>query len=143
MNLTSPWKVEAEYDDFGNRTHILIFFKDKLSSEVWYEYDSATTFPSLLQLLIQKYTNIYAHNIINIDCNLSSFSTSNGILNASKLLKATDTDPSQINVANNSYMLGNATISYPNDQTQATLLQISNTDIETTNGYEITYNTLI
>jgi hypothetical protein len=40
-------------------------------------------------------------------------------------------------------MLGNATISYPNDQTQETLLQISNTDIETTNGYEITYNTLI
>jgi len=82
----------------------------------WYEYGSETTFPSLVQLLMQKYTNIYAHNIINIDCNLSSFSTSNGILNASKLLKATDTDPSQINVANNSYMLGNATISYPNDQ---------------------------
>jgi len=109
----------------------------------WYEYGSETTFPSLVQLLMQKYTNIYAHNIINIDCNLSSFSTSNGILNASKLLKATDTDPSQINVANNSYMLGNATISYPNDQTQATLLQISNTDIEATNGYEISYNILI
>lgn len=109
----------------------------------WYEYGSETTFPSLVQLLMQKYTNIYAHNIINIDCNLSSFSTSNGILNASKLIKATDTDPSQINVANNSYMLGNATISYPNDQTQATLLQISNTDIEATNGYEISYNILI
>jgi hypothetical protein len=110
---------------------------------LWYEYDSITTFPSLVQLLMQKYTNIYGHNIINIDCNLSSFSTSNGILNASKLLKATDTDPSQINVANNSYMLGNATISYPNDQTQATLLQISNIDIEATNGYEISYNILI
>jgi hypothetical protein len=109
----------------------------------WYEYGSEITFPSLVQLLMQKYTNIYAHNIINIDCNLSSFSTSNGILNASKLIKATDTDPSQINVANNSYMLGNATISYPNDQTQATLLQISNTDIEATNGYEISYNILI
>jgi len=110
---------------------------------LWYEYDSITTFPSLVQLLMQKYTNIYGHNIINIDCNLSSFSTSNGILNASKLLKATDTDPSQINVANNSYMLGNASISYPNDQTQATLLQISNIDIEATNGYEISYNILI
>ena len=109
----------------------------------WYEYGSEITFPSLVQLLMQKYTNIYAHNIINIDCNLSSFSTSNGILNASKLIKATDTDPSQINVSNNSYMLGNATISYPNDQTQATLLQISNTNIEATNGYEISYNTLI
>ena len=109
----------------------------------WYEYGSGTTFPSLVQLLMQKFTNIYARNIINLDCNLSSFSTSNGILNASKLFKATDTDPSQINVASNSYMLGNSTISYPNDETQATLLQISNTNITATNGYEISYNTLI
>jgi hypothetical protein len=140
--------VDIPYGNFTSGSYYpvekgILLLSNGNNPSVWYEYGSVTTFPSLLQLLMQKYTNIYAHNIINIDCNLSSFSTSNGILNASKLLKATDTDPSQINVSNNSYMLGNATISYPNDQTQATLLQISNTDIETTNGYEITYNTLI
>lgn len=140
--------IDIPYGNFTSGSYYpvekgILLLSNGNNPSVWYEYGSGTTFPSLLQLLMQKYSNIYAHNIINIDCNLSSFSTSNGILNASKLLKATDTDPSQINVANNSYMLGNATISYPNDQTQATLLQISNTDIETTNGYEITYNTLI
>jgi hypothetical protein len=121
----------------------IIMFSNSNNPSSWYEYGGAATFPSLLSLLMQKFTNVYARNIINIDCNLSSFSTSNGILNGSKLFKATDTDPSQINVANNSYMLGNATISYPNDETQATLLQISNTNITATNGYEISYNTLI
>jgi len=121
----------------------IIMFSNGNNPSSWYEYGGAATFPSLLSLLMQKFTNVYARNIINLDCNLSSFSTSNGILNGSKLFKATDTDPSQINVANNSYMLGNATISYPNDETQATLLQISNTNITATNGYEISYNTLI
>jgi len=121
----------------------IIMFSNGNNPSSWYEYGGSGTFPSLLSLLMQKFTNVYARNIINIDCNLSSFSTSNGILNGSKLFKATDTDPSQINVANNSYMLGNATISYPNDETQATLLQISNTNITATNGYEISYNTLI
>jgi hypothetical protein len=121
----------------------IIMFSNSNNPSSWYEYGGAATFPSLLSLLMQKFTNVYARNIINLDCNLSSFSTSNGILNASKLFKATDTDPSQINVASNSYMLGNATISYPNDETQATLLQISNTNITATNGYEISYNTLI
>ena len=121
----------------------IIMFSNSNNPSSWYEYGGAGTFPSLLSLLMQKFTNVYARNIINLDCNLSSFSTSNGILNGSKLFKATDTDPSQINVASNSYMLGNATISYPNDETQATLLQISNTNITATNGYEISYNTLI
>jgi hypothetical protein len=140
--------IDIPYGNFTSGSYYpvekgILLLSNGNNPSVWYEYGSVTTFPSLLQLLMQKYTNIYAHNIINIDCNLSSFSTSNGILNGSKLIKATDTDPSQINVSNNSYMLGNATISYPNDQTQATLLQISNINIEATNGYEISYNTLI
>jgi hypothetical protein len=140
--------IDIPYGNFTSGSYYpvekgILLLSNGNNPSVWYEYGSVTTFPSLLQLLMQKYTNIYAHNIINIDCNLSSFSTSNGILNGSKLIKATDTDPSQINVSNNSYMLGNATISYPNDQTQATLLQISNTNIEATKGYEISYNTLI
>jgi hypothetical protein len=140
--------IDIPYGNFTSGSYYpvekgILLLSNGNNPSTWYEYGSATTFPSLVQLLIQKFTNIYARNIINLDCNLSSFSTSNGILNASKLFKATDTDPSQINVANNSYMLGNSTISYPNDETQATLLQISNTNITATKGYEISYNTLI
>jgi hypothetical protein len=92
---------------------------------------------------MQKYINIYGKNIINIDCDLSSFSTTNGILNGSKLFKATDTDPSSINIASNSYMLGNSTTNYAEDRTNATLLQISNTNITATYGYLTSFNDLI
>jgi hypothetical protein len=109
----------------------------------WYEFGGATTYGTLLLLLMQKYINIYGYNIINIDCDLSSFSTANGILNASKLFKATDTDPSSINIASNSYMLGNSTTSYAENRTNATLLQISNTTISATIGYETSFNDLI
>ena len=54
------------------------------------------------------------------------------MLNASKLIFATDTDPASINISSKSYMLGNATISYPSNTASATLLQISNTEIECT-----------
>jgi hypothetical protein len=109
----------------------------------WYEFGGATTYGTLLLLLMQKYINIYGFNIINLDCDLSSFSTANGILNASKLFKATDTDPSSINIASNSYMLGNSTTSYAENTTNATLLQISNTTISATIGYETSFNDLI
>ena len=109
----------------------------------WYEFGGATTYGTLLLLLMQKYINIYGFNIINLDCDLSSFSTANGILNASKLFKATDTDPSSINIASNSYMLGNSTTSYAENTTNATLLQISNTTISATIGYETFFNDLI
>jgi hypothetical protein len=98
----------------------------------WRRYPDMTSYTSLQELLTQQYLNVFGNNIINVDCDLSSFSTANGILNASKLIKAEDTDPEQINISNLPYMLGNATISYPNDQTRATLLQISNTEIEGT-----------
>ena len=109
----------------------------------WYEYGVGTTYGTLLLLLMQKYINIYGFNIINLDCDLASFSTANGILNASKLFKATDTDPSSINIASNSYMLGNSTTNYAEDRTNATLLQISNTTISATIGYQTSFNELI
>lgn len=109
----------------------------------WYQYGKATTYASLIELLMQQYMNILGTNIINIDCYLSSFNTTNGYLNASKMLKADDTDPTQINVSNNSYMLGNATINYVDDSIQSTLLKISDTTITATNTYELFYNTLI
>lgn len=109
----------------------------------WYQYGRGTSYTSLTQLLMQLYINVFGKNIINIDCNLTSFETNNGLLNGSKLFKATDTDPSSINVSSNSYMLGNSTIDYVDDNTQATLLQISNTDITCTNTYQISYNTIV
>ena len=121
----------------------MFMLSDNTYAGGWYEYGDATTYGSLLLLLMQKYTNVYGKNIINLDCDLSSFSTNNGILNASKLIKATDTDPSSINIANNSYMLGNSTTYYPQDKTNATLLQTSNTKITSTLGYTTSFNELI
>lgn len=100
----------------------------------WYRYgfDPAGEFYTLSELIVQQYVNTYALNIINVDCNLSEFYTSNTnhrMLNASKLIFATDTDPASINISSKSYMLGNATISYPSNTASATLLQISNTEI--------------
>lgn len=103
----------------------------------WYRYglEGTDNFLTISELLIQQYINTYALNIINVDCDLSSFYTANATfptLNASKLIFATDTDPASINISDKSYMLGNATISYPSDSANATLLQISNTEIECT-----------
>jgi hypothetical protein len=107
----------------------------------WYEYGTSVYYSSLLLLLFQKYINIFGNNIINIDCSLSSWNTANGYINGSKLFNATDTDPSQINISSNSYMLGNATISYSNDEIKSTLLQISNANISATFTRLFTYNT--
>lgn len=103
----------------------------------WYRYgqDPIGEFFTLSELLVQQYLNTYGQNIINIDASLSSFYTENinyPILNAAKLIFATDTDPASINVSSKSFMLGNATIDLPNDQTSVTLLQISNTEIPCT-----------
>lgn len=103
----------------------------------WYRYGDYTAdiFLNPAELLVQQYINTYGQNIINLDADLSSFYTENinyPILNAAKLIFATDTDPASINVSSKSFMLGNATIDLPNDQTNVTLLQISNTEIPCT-----------
>lgn len=103
----------------------------------WYRYGDYTldVFLNPAELLIQQYINTYGQNIINLDADLSSFYTENinyPIVNAAKLIFATDTDPASINVSSKSYMLGNATIDLPNDQINVTLLQISNTEIPCT-----------
>jgi hypothetical protein len=109
----------------------------------WYQYGKSGTYASLIELLMQQYMNVLGDNIINLDCTISSFNTANGYVNASKMLKATDTDPSQINVSSNSYMLGNSTINYVNNNISSTLLKISDTTKTATNKYELFYNTLI
>jgi len=150
LNSTSQYvkSIDIPYGNFTSGSYYpvekgIFLLSNGDNPSVWYEYDVANTYASLLQLLMQKYTNIYAKNIINLDCDLSSYSTTNGILNGSKLFKATDTDPSSINIASNSYMLGNSTTEYAEDKTNATLLQISNTYIAATKGYETTFNELI
>lgn len=118
----------------------IFLLSDGSKAADWYQYGKAGTYPSLAQMLMQQYMNVYGKNIINIDCSLTSFATTNGILNGAKLFKATDTDPAIVNVEGNSYMLGNATIDYVEDTTQATLLQISDTTITATTAYEVAYN---
>jgi hypothetical protein len=101
----------------------------------WYRFGKTGLYDSMTQLLMRQYINSYGANIINIDCSLSSFVTSNATypyLNASKMIKSYDTDPAQINVQDNSYMLGNSSIDYVDNSMSGTLLEISNTDINAT-----------
>jgi hypothetical protein len=101
----------------------------------WYRFGMTGLYDSMTQLLMRQYINSYGANIINIDCSLSSFVTSNATypyLNASKMIKSYDTDPAQINVQDNSYMLGNSSIDYVDNSMSGTLLEISNTDITAT-----------
>ena len=137
-----PYGAQTANDTYPSEIGMIVL-SNNVYAGGWYEYGGATNYGSLLLLLMQKYMNVYGKNIINLDCDLSSFSTTNGILNASKLFKATDTDPSSINISSNSYMLGNSTTNYAEDKTNATLLQISNTTITATYGYLTSFNELI
>jgi len=150
QNTTSQYSKEIEipygvYSATGTYPVELGVYQSSTGAafNYWYEYGKATTYPSLIGLMMQQYMNVFGKNIINLDCSLSSFETSNGFINASKSFTASDTDPAQINVSELTYMLGNSTIDYATDVTQATLLQISDTDITATNTYQLFFNTLI
>lgn len=131
--------INLPYGSTGSQSYYpsakgTLILTNKSVAAGWYRYgfDPAGEFYTLSELIVQQYVNTYALNIINVDCNLSEFYTSNTnhrMLNASKLIFATDTDPASINISSKSYMLGNATISYPLNTASATLLQISNTEI--------------
>lgn len=135
-------KVSFPYGSSGSDSYYpsckgAIILSDRSVAAGWYRYgfDPIGEFFTLSELLVQQYINTYALNIINVDCSLSSFYTTNTnfpTFNASKLIFATDTDPSSINISSKSYMLGNATITYPSDSINTTLLQISNTEITCT-----------
>jgi len=140
--------IDIPYGHYGGGVSpigILLLGSNSLATN-WKRYGIDTTnyFVTLQELLIQQYINVFGKNIINVDCNLSSFYTSNTnypLLDGSKLFFATDDDPASINISGNSYMLGNCTITYPTDQTQATLLYISNTDITCTKETKYFYQT--
>ena len=123
----------------GFPTSVGVFLKsDGAPLLNWYRFGMTGQYSSMTELLMRQYINSYGANIINIDCSLSSFVTSNvtyPYLNASKMIKSYDTDPAQINVQNNSYMLGNSSIDYVDNSMSGTLLEISNTDINATINY--------
>lgn len=131
--------IELPYGSTGSQSYYpsakgALVLLDRSIAAAWYRYliDPPAEFYTLSELIVQQYINTYGLNIINVDCNLSEFYTSNTnhrTLNASKLIFATDTDPASINISSKSFMLGNATISYPSNTASATLLQISNTEI--------------
>lgn len=144
LNNNKEYKKEADIPFgflglYGFPTSVGVFLKSDASPLLnWYRYGQVEGFGSLSELLMRQYINSYGKNIINIDCSLGSFVTTNAnypYINASKMLKATDTDPSQINVSTNSYMLGNSSINYVTDATSGTLLEISNDDIAATINY--------
>jgi hypothetical protein len=125
------------YDSYYPSAKGAFLLSDNSIATQWYRYGLFETdlFLSLPELLIQQYVNTYGQNIINVDCDLTSFYTANAtypIFDASKLLFSEDNDPAVINISNKSYMLSNSTINYPSNQINATLLQISNDEIECT-----------
>jgi len=144
INNNKEYKKEVDipfgYEGIaGFPTSVGVFLKSDASQYTnWYRYGMTGLYGYLNQLLMRQYINSYGKNIINIDCSLSSFETTNTsypIVNASKMLKATDTDPAQINVSTNSYMLGNSSINYGANTISGTLLEISNDDIDATINY--------
>ena len=95
----------------------------------WYKFNVAGTYQGLSQLITKEYINAYRRNLINLDASVFGMQTSNGTFSAGKILKATDTDPAQINVSSKFFMTGNMTINIVNSEIQLTLLDISNTAI--------------
>ena len=95
----------------------------------WYKFNVEGTYQGLSQLITKEYINAYRRNLINLDASVFGMQTSNGTFSAGKILKATDTDPAQINVSSKFFMTGNMTINIVNSEIQLTLLDISNTAI--------------
>lgn len=123
--------VPANYGGFFNYKGFLML-SDGTIAKNWYRYEyPLEIFRGLAQLLVRQYSNIYQKNIINLDCNLSSLDTNKGIISSANLITiGTDTDPSSINIEDDSYIFGNTTIDIATNEIQSTLLQISNINVE-------------
>lgn len=131
LNIESPLGLPANGVDFYNYSGYLMLSNGTMAKN-WYRYEyPVETFRGLAQLLVRQYMNIYQQNIINIDCNLSSVNTTNGVLSGFKVLQIVDdNDPASINVSSNYYMFGNTTMNLYLDEVQSTLLEINNINIE-------------
>ena len=114
---------------------------DGLNLKNWYRYEYVSDkYRSLSQLIIRQYSNNLNKNVINIDSTFMGMNTDEGRFSGAMRIKATDTDPAQISVANKQYMVGNTTIDLFNDTIQGTLLDI-NSDNVAANIFEIINST--
>lgn len=131
LEINSPLGVASNVADYYNYKGYLML-ADGSPALNWYRYEyPIETFRGLAQLLVRQYMNIYQKNIINLDCDLSSMNTNQGLLNGVLPIKiGTDTDPASINIEDKFYMFGNTTIDLYADTIQSTLLQINNVNVE-------------
>ena len=112
-----------------------------LNLKNWYRYEYLSDkYRSLSQLVIRQYSNNLNKNVINIDSSFMGMNTLNGRFSGAMRIKASDTDPAQISVANKQYIVGNTTIDLFNDTIQCTLLDINNVNVNA-NIYEIISST--
>lgn len=89
----------------------------------WYNFERPTdTYYSLAQLMVKNYVIQYRKNIINIDSVIQNLNS------GFNRLDFNDSDPAQINVSQNRYLLGNSTIIYNKNECQNTLLEVSATN---------------
>jgi hypothetical protein len=115
--------------------------EDGLNLKNWYRYEYLSDkYRSLSQLVIRQYSNNLNKNVINIDSTFMGMNTDEGRFSGAMRIKATDTDPAQISVANKQYMVGNTTIDLFNDTIQGTLLDINSDNVEA-NIFEVINST--
>lgn len=89
----------------------------------WYNLERPTdTYRSLAELMVKNYVIQYRKNIINIDSSIE------GLNSGFNRLSFADTDPAQINVEDNVYIIGNSTITLDMNEMQGTLLEVTDTD---------------
>lgn len=98
----------------------------------WYRQEYPSTIKnSLIELVIQQYSNILQNNIINIDSTFFGLQNDAGRLSAGMRITSNDTDIIN-SVQNKKYMLGNSTINFYSSEVQSTLLEINNENVSTT-----------
>lgn len=112
-----------------------------LNLKNWFRYEyTSDKYRSLSQLVIRQYSNNLNKNVINLDSTFMGMNTDEGRFSGAMRIKATDTDPAQISVAEKQYMVGNTTIDLFNDTIQGTLLDINSENVEA-NIYEVINST--
>jgi hypothetical protein len=98
----------------------------------WYRQEYPSDIKnSLIELVIQQYSNILQNNIINIDSTFFGIQNTAGRLSGA--MRITSNDPDIINsVQDKKYMLGNSNINFYLSEVQSTLLEINSTNLTTT-----------
>ena len=106
----------------------------------WYRLEYPTVIKnSLVELVIQQYSSILEHNIINIDSTFFGLENNTGRLSGAMRFTSNDTDTVN-SVEGKKYILGNSNINIVNAEIQSTLLEITdaNATVTMTTTYEDT-----